>query len=481
MPLLNEKVTDDQSQSFKQLKEDTSPAELFSVPPGEKAVKTLRQEGDSTVLTLSNVPGYSIQFKEPKLCDSTVKQYSGYLNVKDDKHFFFWFFESRTSPTKDPLALWLNGGPGCSSMLGLFMELGPCIVNESGNDTRPNPSSWNTAANVIFLDQPINVGYSYGNGVSTSDDAAKDVYAFLQLFYEAFPKFHKNDFHVFGESYGGHYVPAIGDEIRRRNHDATKDGYHTVPLQSIGVGNGLTDPLVQYKYYSKMACENSYGPVLSKSECKQMDDAYPTCARLINFCYKYPSSFTCVPPSAYCNKRILEPYMLTGYNPYDVRAKCPDNTPLCYTEIEAIEKYLNLPHIIREVGAKVDKFEKCSTNIYQRFSTSGDWMRPYVNKIPKLLEEGIRVLIYAGDADYICNWMGNKAWTVDLEWYGKARFASSKDKPWVVDGQEAGEAREGGLLTFLRVYKAGHMVPYDQPTNALDMFNRWLNKKSYIV
>ncbi|RKP23496.1 Alpha/Beta hydrolase protein, partial [Syncephalis pseudoplumigaleata] len=214
-------------------------------------------------------------------------------------------------------------------------------------------------------------------------------------------------------------------------------------------------------------------------QCDAMDRAYPTCARLIKLCYQFPSSFSCVPPVAYCNKRILEPYMLTGYNPYDVRAKCPPNTPLCYSEIEWISKYLNQPHVMRALGAQVDKYESCSTEVYQHFSLTGDWMRPYIYRVPKLLEEGIRVLVYAGDADYICNWMGNKAWTLEMEWHGKGRFASIEDQPWMVDNETAGEVRTSGPLTFLRVFEAGHMVPYDQPTRSLAMFNHWLSGKSY--
>ncbi|RKP05913.1 Alpha/Beta hydrolase protein [Thamnocephalis sphaerospora] len=462
--------------AFDDLVENNSPAELFSVPPGAP-IKTLREEDDSTVLMLSNLPGYSLTFKQPKLCDTSVRQYSGYLNVDSDKHFFFWFFESRTSPAKDPLMMWLNGGPGCSSLLGLFMELGPCMINPDGNGTHVNQAGWNTKSNVIFLDQPLNVGYSYGTGVSNSEDAAKDVYAFMQLFYTAFPRFQQHDFHLFGESYGGHYVPAIGDEIRRNNKGAQADGYHVINLKSIGIGNGLTDPLVQYKYYGDMACKNSF---LSKEQCASMDAAYPTCARLINLCYRFPSSFACVPPAAYCNKQMLEPYVRAGYNPYDVRVKCDPSTPLCYSEITAITKYLNLPHVMRELGAKVSKFDSCNTDINRQFMMAGDWMRPYVRKVPKILEAGIRVLVYAGDADFICNWMGNKAWTIEMEWAGKSKFSATKDQPWTVDGIDAGEVREVGPLTFLRVYKAGHMVPYDQPANSLDMINRWLAKESFL-
>lgn len=97
---------------------------------------------------------------------------------------FFYFFESRSEPTKDPLMLWTNGGPGCSSGLGLFMELGPCTTQPDGNSTKTNPNSWNSKANIIFIDQPIGVGLSYatsGAKVGTSEEAAVDVYAFLSI------------------------------------------------------------------------------------------------------------------------------------------------------------------------------------------------------------------------------------------------------------------------------------------------------------
>ncbi len=188
-------------------------------------------------------------------------QIVGYLDVDEDKHFFFWFFESRTDPAKDPLVLWLNGGPGCSSMTGLLMELGPCRVNPGGNGTTHNEHSWNNHANLIFLDQPVNAGFSYSKGkqVASSDDAAEDVYAFLQLFLSKYPQYAQLDFHVTGESYAGHYIPAIGKAISEHNSvidPDTKDAVK-VNLKSLAIGNGLTDPLNQYEWYPTMACESN--------------------------------------------------------------------------------------------------------------------------------------------------------------------------------------------------------------------------------
>jgi cathepsin A (carboxypeptidase C) len=128
---------------------------------------------------------HQLRVTDPELCDTTVKQHSGYLDIADDKHLFFWFFESRNSPSTDPLVLWLNGGPGCSSSTGLFFELGPCSVANEGQNTTFNKYSWTSSANMIFLDQPVNVGFSYAEGgttVNNSPVAGKDVYAFLELF-----------------------------------------------------------------------------------------------------------------------------------------------------------------------------------------------------------------------------------------------------------------------------------------------------------
>ncbi|KAG2236692.1 Alpha/Beta hydrolase protein [Thamnidium elegans] len=458
----------------------------------DKLKEVLHQGSDTfTTFTHPAFSEYALRYKKPTLCDPDVKQISGYLDVGHDKHFFFWFFESRHKPSKDPVVLWLNGGPGCSSLTGLFMELGPCTVNKEGTETVLNKYSWNDKANVIFLDQPLNVGYSYGSGgASNTDAAAKDVYAFLQLFFKEFPKYADLDFHVSGESYAGHYIPAIAGVINRNNQEKfnslelfkKKHTLARVNLKSVLIGNGLTDPLIQYKYYSKMACDNSYGPVLDQATCDNMDAQFPACERLIQNCYDSQNVFSCLPAAMKCNKDQIQPYQQTGKNPYDVREECKGGG-LCYEILDSVQKYLNRPEVKKEVGANVDKYESCNMQINFRFQMAGDWMRPYVNEVPDLLEDDIKVLIYAGDADYICNWMGNKAWTLELPWSGHAEFASTNDTEWHSDllGKQAGELRrtEDGRFAFLRIFNAGHMVPYDQPEAGLDMLQQWVSGELY--
>lgn len=418
---------------------------------------------------------YALRVKEtnPEILGlDNVKQYTGYLDVEElGKHFFYWFFESRNDPENDPVILWLNGGPGCSSATGLFFELGPSSINAT---LQPefNPYSWNSNASVIFLDQPVGVGYSYteSDQVSSTAAAAKDVYIFLELFFQKFPQFAANKFHIAGESYAGHYIPAFASEI-------VNNADRSFELSSVLIGNGITDPLIQYKYYRPMACgEGGYKPVLSLEQCEQMDKDYPKCAALTQLCYNAPNAFTCVPATYYCETKLYGPYGETGLNPYDIRKDCAEQGGNCYKEMDYLDDYLNLEYVREAVGASnIDIFTSCDDTVFRNFILSGDEMKPFQQYVAELLDKNIPVLLYEGDKDFICNWLGNHAWSDALEYSKHEFFEVQPLRPWYTkEGNLAGEVKNYDKLTFARVYGAGHMVPYDQPENSLDMVNRWI-------
>ena len=297
------------------------------------------------------------------------------------------FFESRNDPENDPVVLWLNGGPGCSSLTGLFLELGPSSVDENGNLVY-NPHSWNSNASVIFLDQPVNTGFSYsGSSVSNTIAASKDVYALLTLFFKQFPQYAHQDFHIAGESYAGHYIPVFTAEIL--NHKK-----NNINLKSVLIGNGLTDGLTQYGYYRPMACGDGGWPgVLSESECRSMDNALPRCQSLIDSCYSTESRWYCLPAAIYCNNALIGPYQRSGQNPYDIRVKCEGGS-LCYKQLDWITKYLNKPEVLKALGAEVDSYDSCNFDVNRAFLFAGDWMQPFQRLVPAIMEK-IPVLIYA--------------------------------------------------------------------------------------
>ncbi|CAG8743252.1 30925_t:CDS:2 [Gigaspora margarita] len=379
------------------------------------------------ILTHRAFPEYQIKLNEPKFCDKTVQQYSGYFDVNNTKHLFFWFFESRNKPQEDPIVLWLTGGPG------VFLEIGPCTINEKGDRTTPNSYSWTNYANMIFLDQPTNAGYSYGDDVSTTTAAAADVYAFLQIFFQKFPKYAKLDFHIAGESYAGHFIPAVAAEIYNNNN---KSNSH-INLESILIGNGFVNPLIQFEYYPDMACNSSYGSALDNATCNKMRNDYPHCKNFIKKCYESKNADDCSDATIHCSIEMIEPYFDAGKNLFDIRYPC--NGAVCYPGLIAIENYGDRKDVKTELGVDPSlKYQICN---------------------------------FAGISFEFLH-VGNEAWVKELQWSGKEGFNDAKVTLWVNKNtsKQAGEVRTFEGLTFLRIFEAGHLPPYDQPSSSLDFF-----------
>lgn len=435
-------------------------------------------EWDYVVQRKDILPNHQLRVKStPKgLGIDEVKQYSGYLDIEDEtKHLFFWFFESRNDPANDPVVLWLNGGPGCSSMTGLLFELGPASISAELKPVH-NPYAWNNNASVIFLDQPVNVGFSYSEKqVSNSRAVGKDVYALLNLFFEQFPEYNGNGFHISGESYAGHYIPGIATEILA--HEAPERVFN---LTSLLIGNGITDPLRQNPSYQKMACgEGGHKPIVSEEECANWNKDLPWIQRLTQACYQFDNALTCVPASIAAG-RLLEPFEKTGLNIYDIRGPCEESeSGLCYKGLDYIDQYLNLPEVQEALGVETKTFEGCANTVGYNFALTGDGAKPFQQDVAGVLEKDIPVLIYAGDKDFICNWVGQELWLKELEWTGIYKFNAKNKTVWETETGPAGEYKSAEGLTFLRVYEAGHMVPHDQPENSLAMLNTWLYGGSF--
>ncbi|PHH92915.1 hypothetical protein CDD83_3746 [Cordyceps sp. RAO-2017] len=400
--------------------------------------------------------GYGLRTKQldpSRLAVDKVKQYTGYFDdEKQDKHLFFWFFESRNDAAKDPVILWLNGGPGCSSLNGLLLVIGPAKIDKNLGVV-DNPFSWNNNASIIFLDQPVNTGFSYSSKqVDTSEAAGKDVYAFLALFFHRFPEYAKQDFHIAGESYGGHYVPVFASEIL--SHRDRK-----VNLRSVLIGNGLLDPLTQYQYYEPTACGRGGLPaVLNESACQSMAEALPRCESLIKSCYSSGNTAQaiCIEAKTYCNHAMFGPYKESGRNVFDMRKTCQEDGP-CYDGIRYLESWLNKREVMQSLGVEVQSFKYCNFDVRDSFDAAADRMRPVHLRIAKLLQQ-IPVLVYAGDCDFTFNWLGNQAWTNSLVWPGQHTFQNSLPRPLrtVAGNKQYGTIQAAGNLVFMRIFNAGH-------------------------
>ncbi|KAJ7073301.1 serine carboxypeptidase [Mycena belliarum] len=449
-------------------------------------------ETEFSVLGHPEFPNYGVRIKKSAVCNDTTKAYTGYIDI-EARHIFFYFFESRNDPDTDDVIFWTNGGPGCSSSLGLFMELGPCRISD-GNGPSVHPESWTTNANIFFVDQPIGVGYSYadyGETVGTTEEAAKDIAAFIFVFFEHFSKFKGRTFHMAGESYGGRYVPVFAAEVYDQNAKLAAAGYTPINLASVMIGNGITDFYQQMSSSFDMLCTAaSVPPTLDIASCVRMKQMIPRCEkRLKASCVDTFDAVDCAAAADFCGTHIEQPFSLLERNPYDISMPCdPENMGenLCYPVTAHIRAHLSRPAVRASLGvdaAVPANFSSCAPAVGYAFGAQMDGLRASTNYVGALLERGVRVLVYVGTYDWICNWVGNERWTLALEWSGAEAFGAQTLHPWAVGGDfsggRAGLARSARGLTFVTVDAAGHMVPYDKPKEALDLVQRWLSGEGF--
>ncbi|KAJ5139145.1 Peptidase S10 serine carboxypeptidase [Penicillium bovifimosum] len=479
-----------------------------------------------TIKTANNV---TIRYKEPGkegVCETTpgVKSYSGYVDISPTEHTFFWFFEARHDPQNAPITLWLNGGPGSDSLIGLFEELGPCHINEK-NESYINEHSWNEVSNMLFLSQPLGVGFSYAEkeagslnpytgafedadfagvegrypkinatAIDTTVLAAKATWEVLQGFLGGLPKLDarikSKSFNLWTESYGGHYGPAFFDHFYEENQkiaNGTQEGIQ-LDFNTLGIINGIIDEGIQAKHYPEFAVNNTYGIkatyILTRTKVNDTVYNYMKFANeMPNGCQDQVASCKmlnrtslsdyaiCTEATNMCRDNVEGPYYtFSGRGTYDIRHPSNDPTPESY-----YLEYLAKDSVMNALGVDVN-YTQSNNEVYFAFQQTGDFVWPnFLEDLEDILSRPVRVALIYGDADYICNWFGGEAISLAAKYKHSEEFQKAGYAPFLVDGVEYGETREYGNFSFTRVYESGHEVPYYQPEASLQLFNRTLN------
>ncbi|KAH9480109.1 Carboxypeptidase S1 [Psilocybe cubensis] len=414
--------------------------------------------------TIRNVttPGKLRVVENSGVCETTpgIYQASGYGDLTSTESIWFWFFASRKNPENAPLALWFNGGPGSSSMIGLFQEHGPCRITNDSSSVTHNPFSWNNEANVLYIDQPVGVGFSYGDTkVGTSQEAAADVWSFLQIFLsdKRFSHLKANKLALWTESYGGHYGPTFAAHFIKQNMaiQQGKISGTVLNLQVLGIGNGITNPLVQYPGYLEYAAFNPYHyPLVDDAVLDMANQSWTTpvtgCRDLIIECNgPNGTNFICSEAQGFCNGNILSP-LAGNFDVYYVPVENPDPYPPPFDE------YIN--KVASAIGGEVTWIQS-SDDVYINFATTGDWMRDSSPDLEFVINSGVRTIIYDGDADYILNFNGVEAMVNNLKTIWSPIYKTQKFKPYSVHGTQTGIYKNAGKFSYVRIFGAGHEVP----------------------
>ncbi|CCF34406.1 hypothetical protein CH063_06401 [Colletotrichum higginsianum] len=409
----------------------------------------------------------TFRVREPpeSLCPTAGDGMVGYYDFDDDaKHLFFWFAESRGDPANDPLVLWMSGGPGASSVaFGLFEELGPCLIEKPGA-AKGNQYAWNSNANVLFVDQPVRVGYSYSDDpVKTLAEATEDMYRFLAAFIAEYPRFASQDFYIIGESFGGTWVPALARAIDYK--------HRPINLKGIGLGNAQLSQALQWPGFYPTGCGGEE-PLFNATACAAMEAGMAECVAMLEICAG--SADVCGPVLDRCRRQSVFLILETGLNPYDFRKPC--KVPgLCFEEAVWVEEYLNSTGAREALGVPLDvQFNNVDEELGADFLASGDMAVDPIGWVEDLLDKEYRVLIYAGNKDWFCNAEGERRMADGIRWEHQSSFQAARARDWSVRGHVAGNLKEYGRLAFAEVYDAGHMVPADKPEEALFLINSWL-------
>ncbi|BAF15273.1 Os04g0525700, partial [Oryza sativa Japonica Group] len=423
---------------------------------------------------------------------------------------------------KKPLLLWLNGGPGCSSVAyGAAQELGPFLVRSYGENLTLNAYSWNKAVNLLFLEAPVGVGFSYTN--RTSDlrrlgdrVTAQDSYSFLLNWLNKFPEFKNRDFYIAGESYAGHYVPQLAELIYDGNKGASRD--RVINIKGFMIGNAVlndaTDQMgmVEYAWSHAIISDELYSAV--RRECdsfkEEEDGGKPSkgCSPAVRaFLRAYDDidiysiyTPTCLSSSssspASASPRRSSPGLVAAPRLFSKHVKeawrrmqrVPAGYDPC-TE-EYVKGYFNREDVQRALHANRTglsyPYSPCSEAI-SKWNDSPSTVLPILKK---LMGAGLRIWVYSGDTDgrvpvtstrYSLNTMklrprlmrktaGDGAGE-ESEWGGwRAWYDRQQVGGWAVEYEEG--------LTLVTVRGAGHQVPLFAPRRSLAMLYHFLRGSS---
>lgn len=416
--------------------------------------------------------------------------YAGYLKAGTLARFFYAFVESENDPSNDPLILWFNGGPGCSSLRSFLMDHGPYRVANDGHTLERNPYPWTRFANVLYLETPAGTGFSYDGPLilSSSDDrSAKQNLRALKDFLEKFPRFKSNDLYLSGFSYAAVYVSMLAALLVDE-----KD----INFKGFTIGNGYIDhskianSVIEYAYRNGILNKIEHKALRSVCCRDESDESFK--------CELLGANYLCK-QTAFGS--VLMKAKLMGKNIWNLNEeKCVKNedkttsSPKSHlfehifgakmikalgssggacNNLKSLENYLNKPDVQAAFRVRtIDKWQNCDTRVEVTYRRQYTTMKKFVQKV---LDAGKRGLIYAGDTDLACNYMGEHWFVHDLD-----RPAISQPYFWYHDGIEGGYVQYYENIMFSTIHGTGHYPISNKPSLVYKLITSFIQDKKLI-
>ncbi|KAJ6457012.1 alpha/beta-hydrolase [Mycena vitilis] len=444
---------------------------------------------------LRGAPAFYHNISEVKsLCAVSIKNqtqpvsYSGHVGLDGDseespKRSFFWYFEAENDARNAPIILTIGGGPGTSGLMNPIFGQSPCKAEPTG--LVYNPHRWTEHHNLLALDHPIGVGFSYGSRVNSSRAAARDVYDFLQKFFILFPHLAGNKFIVSGGSYGGVYVPNIATVIheqnilRERGHG--RPGSVHINLEALILSNPGSDPMSHFRWLLQYRCDHG---VYNSTTCASLYSELPFCLESIDMAFEIPTVANRVRAWDLCYR--LDTGDTHGTVIEDIRRTChptSDAPDACHPQFTWAMNIFGDPAVRSALGIPDHlNYSAINMDVNAEFIAAGDFVQKHHLLYPPLLEAGIRLLHYVGAQDANCAWPGVISFLKLLETPFQKAFLAAPDVPWpsphVATVRSVGKG--AGNMTWILVQQAGHFIVGDQPALAKLIVEKWVANEAFI-
>ncbi|CAA7014219.1 unnamed protein product [Microthlaspi erraticum] len=389
---------------------------------------------------------------------------TGYVGVGEEENhqMFYYFIKSERNPEEDPLLVWLTGGPPCSSFSGLVFENGPISFKvEAYNGTIPSlvstTYSWTKVANIIYLDQPVGVGFSYSRNplaeLPSDTGEVKLIHEFIRKWLDKHPEYFSNPFYVSGNSYSGKVIPAIVQEISNGNYICCKP---QINLQGYVLGNPVTNLDVDINARVPFAHGMALIPdELYESMKKTCGGKYFDADPLNTECLKLVEEFK------QCVSRIYDELIL--------QSNCDQTSPDCYSYRYTLSEYWanneSVRRALKVVKGTKAKWERCNWNVHINQDIKSSIPYHMNNSI-----KGYRSLILSGDHDMTIPFLATQDWIRSLNF-----SVTEKWRPWMIHDRVAGYTKTyANKMTFATVKGGGHTLEY-KPEESSIMFKSWIS------
>lgn len=439
---------------------------------------------------VSSLPGTSGAFP--------AGHFAGYLPVPGDLAIFYYF--AQHPDPKKPLIVWMNGGPGSSSVAGLFTELGPFLVNERSMPSQlrqpgwegdpseewriwSNPEAWSLEASLLAWDQPTGVGFSHCTGPQSCGHVWNDTssalanYNILYTFFKHFPEERKRNLFIAGESYAGVYVPLLAQLLHNHNAEHSASVFN---LKGLLIGNGCVgfgvdgncgrDSLEVFLTVLERMAIDTDRTLLAEVRTK--------CHGFLGFAAEHPEELP-VACRASLARLMADLGNYNGYslgNPCGVRGAGNWGDGSSYT--------CGSDHAISTYFARLDVQEALHA------ISIGEQPRPWLsfdgnsdfynitaaNVVPvyrELLSAGYPITVYNGQLDTVVPAVGAQGWIPRVT--SPDLLEPRRKWAWPADEVAGHVVAYASGLTFVTVQGAGHMVPAERPRQARALMRAVIN------